>query len=76
MNLVPNIDELGCQARRRIGYALLIAAVVTALAWPFRTGSVLGWIIAALFAAGGAFSIFEARNAWCAVRAAGFKTRI
>jgi hypothetical protein len=50
--------------------ALVLAALAYALSWWWM------WIFAALAAAGGAFSLFEARNKWCAVRAMGIQTRL
>jgi len=76
MALACNIDSAGKAARFRIGLILVVASVAVAMIWPLRSGSTTGWFLAAALAAGGAFSLFEARAGWCAVRAMGFRTRI
>jgi hypothetical protein len=76
MALACNIDSAGKAARFRIGLILLGTAAAVTLIWPLRTGSAGGWLLAAALAAGGAFSVFEARAGWCVVRALGFRTRI
>lgn len=75
MQLVPNIDERGKAYRRRGGTALIVLGIVTG-AWPVLTGSFGGFIVSGLLIVTGAFMLFEARNSWCALRAAGIKTRL
>lgn len=75
MALACNIDSRGKAMRFRSGLILLLVAVILALAWALPTGSTLAWVVAAVVAGAGAFSLFEARAGWCAVRAMGFRTR-
>jgi hypothetical protein len=76
MGLACNIDQRGRSARVRFGFLFLIAAVVLSLLWALPSGSTLAWLVSALLGAGGAFSLFEARAGWCAVRALGIRTRV
>jgi hypothetical protein len=76
MGLACNIDERGRTARLRFGLVFLILAVALSLLWALPTGSTLAWLVSAVLGAGGAFSLFEARAGWCAVRALGFRTRV
>ena len=76
MALACNIDAAGRVVRFRSGLILLSVAIVVSLAWALPTGSTLGWIVSAALGAAGAFSLFEARAGWCAVRAIGFRTRV
>jgi hypothetical protein len=76
MALACNIDGRGKAVRFRSGLVLLLLAVVVSLVWALPSASTLGWIVVAGLAAGGAFSLFEARAGWCAVRALGFRTRL
>jgi hypothetical protein len=75
MALACNIDSRGKAVRFRSGLVLLLAAVVLFLAWALPTGSTVAWVVTGVIAATGAFSLFEARAGWCAVRALGFRTR-
>tara|TARA_B100000768_G_C11246381_1_gene361944 strand:+ start:216 stop:446 length:231 start_codon:yes stop_codon:yes gene_type:complete len=72
-----NIDARGQTARFITGVSAvffgLVLAVFTLLG---VLPSTLGWIAVGGSVFGGAFSIFEARAAWCIVRAMGFKTRL
>ena len=72
-----NIDARGQAARLITGIAAvffgLVIAVFTLLGVLPTT---LGWVAVGGSVFGGAFAIFEARAAWCVVRAMGFKTRL
>ncbi|MCH1442689.1 MAG: hypothetical protein L7U53_02345 [Candidatus Poseidoniaceae archaeon] len=72
-----NIDARGQAARLITGIAAvffgLVIAVFTLLG---VLPSTLGWLAVGGSVFGGAFAIFEARAAWCVVRAMGFKTRL
>jgi len=74
--LACNIDQRGRTHRYRIGFVLLALGVLTGAALLQLAPGKLGWLIGGLLVAGGAFSLFEARNGWCVARAMGFKTRI
>jgi hypothetical protein len=76
MGLTCNLDARGKRARLIIGILQLVAAVSVAGLWGWPTGSILAWILASLLTVGGAFTVFEARAGWCALRAMGIKTRI
>ena len=76
MKLTPNIDERGCRRRTRGGIAVLVLGAVLLGAWAIPTGDALPWSLGLVGLAAGAFMIFEGRNAWCVLRALGFKTRI
>lgn len=76
MALACNIDQRGRALRYRIGFVLLALGVVAFVALLLLVPGRLGWLVGGLLAAGGAFSLFEARNSWCAARALGFKTRV
>ena len=70
-----NIDARGQRVRLLIGIANLAAAVLlAALVLIGVLASPLWWIGVAALAAGGAFTCFEARSGWCAVRAMGIRT--
>jgi len=71
-----NIDARGKRARLISGIVQLAVALAIAALWAWRTNSKLAWILACLLAAAGAFTVFEARAGWCALRAMGIKTRI
>ncbi|NDB64096.1 MAG: hypothetical protein EB156_00115 [Euryarchaeota archaeon] len=78
MALACNIDAKG-KAIRLIGGLL---AILAGLLGYFMLDQdvlpipeTLGHIGVALVLLSGAFSIFEARSGWCAVRALGFRTR-
>lgn len=62
--------------RYRIGFALLSLGVVAGAALLQLVPGKLGWLLGGVLVAGGAFSLFEAMNGWCAARALGFKTRL
>lgn len=71
--LCPNIDQRGRTARRRIGRLVLGVGALSlvggvVLQSPLLTG------LGIVGAAGGAFSLFEARRGWCVVRAMGLDT--
>jgi len=76
MPLRCNIDARGKLVRLIYGVMMLVAGVVTLLAWALPSGSRFAWALTVVFALGGAFAIFEARAGWCAVRAMGFKTPV
>ena len=72
-----NIDARGQAARLvvgigAVGFGLVLAGVTLLGVLPTN----LGWSAAGGSMFGGAFAIFEARTAWCVVRALGFKTRL
>jgi hypothetical protein len=72
-----NIDARGQAARfiagiSAVSFGLVLAALILLGVLP----STLGWIAVGGCIFGGAFAIFEARTAWCVVRAMGFKTRL
>lgn len=71
-----NIDSKGKAARLVYGLVLLVAAAVVAalILLNILAG---GWVWAVVvgLALMGAFSVFEARAGWCAVRAMGIKTK-
>jgi hypothetical protein len=77
MALECNIDARGQAARLQMGIlgvgggALL--AVITLLG-TFPTN--IGLTLAGASIIGGAFAMWEARMAWCVIRAMGFKTRL
>ena len=72
-----NIDARGKAYRYRLGiYALSIAAIFSLLTLVGVLVSTNWWYVVAVIAFSGAFTIFEARTGWCAIRAMGFKTRI
>jgi hypothetical protein len=76
MALSCNIDARGKAARLRIGIVLAVTGIVLVLLWALPSGGAVPWLVSAALLAAGAFSIFEARAGWCAVRALGFKTPI
>jgi hypothetical protein len=76
MNFACNIDARGKAVRLRLGLIELALAAVVALAVALPFDSSFAWGIAAMLALLGAFSIFEARAGWCALRALGFHTRV
>jgi hypothetical protein len=61
-----NIDNKGRAARGGLALICFLAAGWLVL---------FSWILAALFALAGLFTLFEALKGWCAVRACGIKTR-
>jgi hypothetical protein len=76
MALQCNIDSRGKRARLVSGIVMVIVALILVGAWAWPSRSAVGWAIALFFILAGAFSIFEARAGWCALRAMGFKTRV
>jgi hypothetical protein len=76
MPLQCNIDSRGKLVRLIYGVMMLVAGVVTLLAWALPTGARFAWALTVVFVLGGAFAIFEARAGWCVVRAMGFKTPV
>jgi cyanate permease len=76
MGLTCNIDARGKRARLISGIVQLAAALGVAGVWAWPSGSRVAWVVAAGLAVGGAFSVFEARAGWCALRAMGIKTRV
>jgi hypothetical protein len=76
MALQCNIDSRGKRARLISGIVMLTMALIVAGAWAWPARSALGWAVAAVLLTVGAFTIFEARAGWCALRAMGFKTRV
>jgi hypothetical protein len=76
MKLACNIDSAGKAVRFRLGLSLVAVALVVGLAWALPSRSAFAWVLSGLLGAGGAFTLFEARSGWCAVRAMGFKTRL
>jgi hypothetical protein len=74
MALTCNIDRRGKIARLIYGIVLIVAAAIVVAVWAIPSGGWLSWTIAAILSVSGAFSIFEARKGWCAVRAMGIKT--
>jgi hypothetical protein len=62
--------------RYRVGFTLLSLGVVIGAVLLQLVPGKLGFIVGGVLVAGGAFSLFEAMNGWCAARALGFKTRL
>jgi hypothetical protein len=71
-----NIDARGKAVRLIYGIIGVTVGIVLLLAWALPRGGWVAWTVTGVTVAAGAFSIFEARAGWCAVRAMGFKTRI
>jgi hypothetical protein len=76
MSLTCNIDARGKAARLRIGIVGLVVGMVLLFAWAIPTGGAAAWVVSLGVLVLAAFSVFEARAGWCAVRAMGFRTRI
>jgi uncharacterized membrane protein HdeD (DUF308 family) len=74
MGLSCNIDAKGKRARLIWGILTLVCGVSLMLTWARASGSILAWIVSIVLVVAGAFSIWEARAGWCAMRAMGFKT--
>ena len=71
-----NIDAKGKAVRLIYGLLMIAAgAVVAGLGLAGVVGGWWVWAAAGALVLLGAFSVFEARAGWCAVRAMGFKTR-
>lgn len=76
MALACNIDAKGKAVRLRYGITLALVGSVLALLWAVPGGGAVAWLVSGGLLAAAAFSIFEARAGWCAIRALGFKTPI
>jgi hypothetical protein len=76
MSLACNIDARGKAARLRIGIVGLAIGMVLLFAWAVPTDAPMPWVITLAVLVAAAFSVFEARAGWCALRAMGFRTRI
>jgi hypothetical protein len=76
MPLICNIDSRGKRARLIYGILMILLGVVLMIWWAWPGGQIWKWAIAIGCVGGGAFSLFEARAGWCAVRAMGIKTRM
>lgn len=78
LGLTCNIDRRGRRARGALGAILLVAATVCFVVGVGRDGAAFtgAMIAGAALAVGGLFCLFEAANAWCAVRAMGFRTKL
>lgn len=74
--LACNIDARGKALRLRLGIGLVLVGVASLALWAVPNGGALAWLVALGLLVSGAFSIFEARKGWCALRALGFKTRV
>jgi len=73
--MICNIDRRGRKARGITGSCLMVMAIGFAVA-AWLTSADWFWLPAIFFAALGGFTLFEAANGWCALRAMGIKTRI
>jgi hypothetical protein len=72
-----NIEARGKAHRMKLGFRLVIISIILAALTFFDIlPSTLGWVLVGGSFAGGAFTIWESRMGWCAIRAMGFKTRI
>jgi succinate-acetate transporter protein len=71
MRLTPNITTRGRIIRAAFGILCIVGALVLVFAFPPS-----GWrrVAVVLLAVGGILGIFQARAAWCVVRASGLKT--
>lgn len=76
MALTCNIDARGKAVRLQIGIFMLVVGLVLLFAWAVPAGTALAWFVTASAIGTGAFSIFEARAGWCALRAMGVRTRL
>jgi hypothetical protein len=50
--------------------------IVLVATWALPAKTALAWLVSAGVLGAGAFSVFEARAGWCALRAMGFRTKI
>ena len=75
MKLSPNIDRRGRRVRLIAGIILDLgaAALIIVAINSHRTGLLIGGIVTAVL---GGFTVFEAANGWCLIRAMGIKTRL
>lgn len=71
--VTPNI-KLGGRIMRAITGTLCIGVGAAVLLGGWIESPVIGWVVAILAIAAGGFQLFEAKNAWCVMRAKGFKT--
>ena len=72
-----NIDARGKAMRMKLGIRLMIGSILLATIVFFKIiPSTIGWVLVGCGFLGSAFTIFESRMGWCAVRAMGFKTKI
>lgn len=72
-----NIGARGKAVRMKLGIRLVIISIIIAALTYFEIiPTTLGWLATAASFGGGAFTIWEARMGWCAIRAMGFKTKI
>ncbi len=76
MSLTCNIDARGKAARLRIGIVGLVVGVLLLFAWALPAGTAVAWLVSLGVLVLAAFSVFEARAGWCALRAMGFHTRL
>ena len=76
VKLACNIDAKGKAVRLRLGLIELALAALVAGVSGLAVGWPIGWALAGILTLAGAFSIFEARAGWCALRALGFRTRV
>lgn len=71
-----NIDQRGRMLRLITGVILVVTASILVMLTVFAILPWWGWIAATGVFLGGTFTIFEALQGWCVVRAMGFKTPI
>ncbi len=77
MAFTCNIDQRGMRFRSRMGTIVLgIGLFIGASFLLIDINQSFLWLLPAGLIAGGAFSIFESRIGWCAVRALGIRTKI
>ncbi len=71
--LQPNINRWGRAARGVSGaVCILMGLLAWVIGWPASPGT--RWIVSIAALAIGAFQLFEAKKAWCVMRACGIKT--
>jgi hypothetical protein len=76
MSLTCNIDARGKAVRLGLGIVGIVVGVAMLLGWALPSDGTLAWIVTVALLVTAAFSIFEARAGWCALRAMGVRTRI
>ena len=77
MAFACNIDARGQAARLKIGIkSVFIGIVAGILVLVGVLPTPLSWIPVVGMILAGAFTIWEARMGWCAIRAMGFRTKI
>lgn len=69
-----NIDARGKRARLIYGILCVMLGAALIFFWALPSGGILRWAVSVACVLMGAFSIYEARAGWCAMRAMGFKT--